>query len=299
MPKVSIGLPVYNGELYICDALNSLLAQTFTDFELLISDNASEDNTGAICKEYASKNSNIRYIRQNRNLGLIENFRFVLDEACGEYFIWAAADDLQEPNFISVLVKVLDDNPTFVCAMTDAKKIGNKPQMLDDLGLLDDIRIGDVKNNWPNYRKRFFRNPTSNIYLCIYGLFKTEVIKSIDLNYGNLHSILSSMEISILAQAALHGPIVSISEPLKIYRIHEASAYNQEMKVLKSKNRLLRFFSVSRTLLLISLRSNLPVYQKFVLMNTTINTLLLRLASGLSKQGLKMISKVAKYEKNK
>ena len=94
LPRVSIGMPVFNGDKFIREALDSLLAQTFTDFELIISDNASTDRTEAICREYAERDKRIRYVRQAENLGPAANFRFVLDEAVGEYFMWAAADDL-------------------------------------------------------------------------------------------------------------------------------------------------------------------------------------------------------------
>ena len=100
VPQVSIGMPVYNGEPFISEALDSLLDQTFTDFELIISDNASTDSTEAICRQYAAKDSRIRYVRQAENLGAPANFQFVLDQAVGKYFMWAAADDLQTPNYI-------------------------------------------------------------------------------------------------------------------------------------------------------------------------------------------------------
>ncbi|WNC86000.1 glycosyltransferase family 2 protein [Thermosynechococcus sp. QKsg1] len=90
--NLSIGMPVYNGAKFIREALDSLLAQTFTDFELIISDNASTDETEAICREYAAKDKRIRYVRQAQNLGAAANFKYVLDEARGEYFMWAAAD---------------------------------------------------------------------------------------------------------------------------------------------------------------------------------------------------------------
>lgn len=92
-PQVSIGMPVYNGAAYIREALDSLLAQTFKDFELIISDNASTDDTQAICEEYARRDPRIRYVRQGENKGVLANFQFVLDQAKGDYFMWAAADD--------------------------------------------------------------------------------------------------------------------------------------------------------------------------------------------------------------
>lgn len=106
-PVVSIGMPVYNGEKYIKMSLDSLLAQTFTDFELIISDNASTDSTSAICREYALADARIRYIRQPKNCGPLANFQFVLDEATGPYFMWAACDDRWDADWIKQLQLVL------------------------------------------------------------------------------------------------------------------------------------------------------------------------------------------------
>lgn len=103
-PKVSIGLPVYNGARYVREALDSLLAQTFTDFELIVSDNASTDETEGICREYAARDSRIRYIRQPVNRGAMGNFLFVLEEARGPYFMWAAGDDRWDPRWVGALV---------------------------------------------------------------------------------------------------------------------------------------------------------------------------------------------------
>lgn len=97
---ISIGMPVYNGELFIREALDSLLAQTFTDFELIISDNASIDATECICLEYAAKDTRIRYFRQVENKGALANFQAVLDLAVGDFFMWAAADDKWASNWI-------------------------------------------------------------------------------------------------------------------------------------------------------------------------------------------------------
>ncbi|OTE95251.1 hypothetical protein BCS42_09215 [Crenothrix sp. D3] len=103
-PKISIGMPVYNGDRFIREALDSLLNQTFIDFELIISDNASTDDTGIICFEYAKKDSRIKYIRQDKNLGASANFMFVLNKAVGEYFIWIAHDDYWSNNWLDVLL---------------------------------------------------------------------------------------------------------------------------------------------------------------------------------------------------
>ncbi|MHC1696703.1 MAG: glycosyltransferase family 2 protein [Geobacteraceae bacterium] len=121
MPKVSIGMPVYNGEKYIREALDSLLSQTFTCFELIISDNASTDGTQVICHDYAVQDKRIRYIRQQENLGAAANFKIVLDEAVGEYFMWAACDDIRSPDFIEVNLAFLRANPTYLGSTSPVK----------------------------------------------------------------------------------------------------------------------------------------------------------------------------------
>ena len=111
IPKVTIGMPVYNGERHIREALNSLLAQSFKDFELIISDNASTDSTGSICREYTHRDERIRYVRQSENRGIVANFQFVLDEARGEYFMWAAHDDVWDARWIETLLTTTEACP--------------------------------------------------------------------------------------------------------------------------------------------------------------------------------------------
>jgi len=129
-PTVSIGMPVYNGEKYIREALNSLLAQTFTDFELIISDNASTDDTEAICREYVARDPRVRYVRQSENRGAMANFQFVLDEAGGEYFMWAAADDRWDPDWLAALLSQLSAGVSIafgsVAPFLDSDRLGSK-----------------------------------------------------------------------------------------------------------------------------------------------------------------------------
>lgn len=115
-PRVSIGLPVYNGEKYLGEAVDTLLSQTYGDFELVISDNASTDATEEICRDYAEQDSRVRYLRQPRNIGLSPNHNFVVDQARGELFKWAAADDLYGPELLRSCVQALDEHPEAVLA---------------------------------------------------------------------------------------------------------------------------------------------------------------------------------------
>jgi glycosyltransferase involved in cell wall biosynthesis len=115
-PLVSIGLPVYNGEQYLRRALESLLRQTYKSLELIISDNASTDATGAICLEYAAKDQRIRYHRNAVNIGVYANFRLVLELASGDFFMWSSVDDLRPPTAVENCLEVLLKNGQAVLA---------------------------------------------------------------------------------------------------------------------------------------------------------------------------------------
>lgn len=164
VPKVSIGMPVYNGAQFIREALDSLLAQTFTDFELIISDNASTDGTEAICREYAATDRRIRYVRQPENSGAMSNFKFVLNEAVGEYFMWAAHDDRWHPDFLCLTKKVHEHDPT----------VGLVFSGMETKNLLN----GDTTRSITGFitsKRKFFRILFRTHYCCpslIYGLHR-------------------------------------------------------------------------------------------------------------------------------
>ncbi len=115
-PLVSIGMPVYNGERFLEIALNSLLAQTFRDFELIISDNGSTDKTEGICRQYANADRRIRYFRNEQNLGAGWNFDRVAELATGKYFKWACHDDVCDREFLQQCVDILEQDPSIVLA---------------------------------------------------------------------------------------------------------------------------------------------------------------------------------------
>ena len=125
-PKVTIGMPVYNGEKFLSNAIDCFLAQSYTNFELIISDDGSTDSTSKICTEYAAKDSRIKYIRHAKNLGLealggqsgLPNFNFVLSQASSPYFMWAGVDDNWEPEFIEKNVNFLEANANFVASVS-------------------------------------------------------------------------------------------------------------------------------------------------------------------------------------
>src|SRR5581483_2124327 len=128
-PKVSIGLPVFNGERYLAETIQSILAQTFSDFELIISDNASTDRTEDICRSFAAVDGRIRYVRNKHNIGAVGNYNNVQRLARGAYFRWANYDDLIAPNMVARCVEVLDNEPTVILAYT-------KSQLIDQDGVV-------------------------------------------------------------------------------------------------------------------------------------------------------------------
>ncbi len=112
--RLIIGMPVYNGEKFLKTSVESLLSQTFTNFELIISDDFSKDSTKQICEEFAAKDDRIRYIRQPKNIGITENFNYLLQFATAPYFMWAAQDDLWEKAYIEKCILALQENPCAV-----------------------------------------------------------------------------------------------------------------------------------------------------------------------------------------
>jgi glycosyltransferase involved in cell wall biosynthesis len=123
VPRVSIGLPVYNGEKYLRVAIVSLLEQDYGDFELIISDNASTDTTGEICREFAAKDPRIRYYRNENNIGAAGNYRRVFELARGEFFGWAAHDDRHLPGFLRRCVEVIEQAPSRVVLVAPRTEI--------------------------------------------------------------------------------------------------------------------------------------------------------------------------------
>jgi glycosyltransferase involved in cell wall biosynthesis len=113
-PEVSVGVPVYNGARFLAAALDSLLAQTFRDFEIVVSDNASTDETPKICEKYVTLDSRIRYFRHTVNIGAPRNYSFVASVACGRYFKWASANDYCAAEMLERCVSVLSNQPDAV-----------------------------------------------------------------------------------------------------------------------------------------------------------------------------------------
>lgn len=209
LPRISVGLPVYNGEPFLVQALEALLSQTFADFELIICDNASTDRTEAICREYAARDPRIRYLRHPRNIGVNRNFNHCVEEARAPYFRWAASDDLCAPTLLEKLVAVLDARPDVVLAYPGSREI-------DEIGrTVRDYSDGlTLEQDAPNRR---FATCLWKVYWCnpLFGLFRTDVLRRTGLfvNYSN-------SDIVLLCEVPLHGKVVEVPETLFYRRVH-------------------------------------------------------------------------------
>lgn len=227
IPVVSIGMPVYNGAKYIKEALDSLLAQTFSDFELIISDNASTDETREICEEYAGKDKRIKYVRQAENMGGLANFNYVFDHAKGRYFSWLACDDALEPGFLEKIVRYLDQFEDVVACACDFKLV-NEHEELIRIERLEGIY---PSTDWSYSQEHFFMFPLTNVYFAIYGVFRREKLENAGIkNKSTWLGLASGNETPFLCRVAALGRIVAIPEVLRVYRIHSHSMYNTEQK---------------------------------------------------------------------
>lgn len=200
-------MPVYNGEGRIEKALNSLLSQSFKNFELIISDDNSSDNTANICDEYAAKDARIKFYRQKNNSGLVKNFAFVLNQAKGDYFMWAAQDDWWDENFIRKMVEAMEKNPEYVVAMSHYKIISDSGKITEtSLGRHDFTKLS-------NYRLFRVILSAKDNPIFEYGLFRTDFLKKL---FSRLkpHSIEDT--VILMSEAALAGKFYSVPEFLHI-----------------------------------------------------------------------------------
>ncbi|TSC96832.1 MAG: glycosyl transferase family protein [Parcubacteria group bacterium Athens0714_26] len=171
---VSIGLPVYNGVPRIRQALNCLLGQEYKNIELIISDNASTDETRKICEEYAKNDNRIRYIRQEKNLGQVNNITYVIKEAKGEYFMLASDDDFWDPEFISILKPVLDKYSQYGVAMSSVLRVYDDGSVRDEVCYTGELNLTNL-----NYSRVFEMMFSERPIHWFCGLFRTKLLQNL------------------------------------------------------------------------------------------------------------------------
>ncbi len=209
-------MPVYNGERFLGRAIETLLGQTYRDFELIIVDNASTDGTGEVCRAYAERDRRVHYWRNQRNVGAMGNFRRVFQLSHSELFKWAAHDDEHEPEFIERCVTALDRDPGLVLAYTQTRDI-------DASGATLGIRSEGLETNSPDVARRF-RSLVRRDYHCVltFGVARAAMLRRTRLlqDYADCDRVL-------LAEIGLAGRILEIPEPLFVRREHAERSVRQ------------------------------------------------------------------------
>jgi cellulose synthase/poly-beta-1,6-N-acetylglucosamine synthase-like glycosyltransferase len=245
IPKISVGMPVYNGESFVEVAIQSILRQTFDDFELIICDNASTDRTAEICQDFQEQDRRVTYHRNEKNLGAAGNYARVFKLSRAPYFRWANADDISGERLHECCLRTLEANPDAVLAY-------GKTQMIDENGRVTGDYDDNLNLQQTRASDRFFKYVLS-VGFCnvIYGLMRRSAV-------ANTHLMgdgsLAAADIRLIAELVLQGMFIEIPEVLFYRRMHEtASSWDKA-----DRQRQITFWSAGqKRLILPNWRKNL------------------------------------------
>lgn len=228
-PRVSIGIPVYNGQAFVADAIDSVLAQTYGDFEILLSDNASSDRTEEICMSYVAQDDRVRYIRTSVNQGANRNFRRVAEAARGDYFKWLASDDYLAPEFIDVCLQSFRQRQDAVVVTTLMPYVDEDREPLPYMqGERVYLSADGDSHRWldpppgledPRPSRRFEALILGALFnvaaQSFYGLIDQRALKAV-----RPHGLFVGADKVLVSELALRGAIVHLPIPLMFRRFH-------------------------------------------------------------------------------
>jgi glycosyltransferase involved in cell wall biosynthesis len=216
-PRVSVGLPVFNGAHYLSNSLKSLLEQEYEDFELIISDNASTDETPDICREFARRDKRIRYSRNEINIGLPQNHNRAFALSRGEFFKWAAHDDEYPRQMLRRHVEVFD------AATPDVSVVYAVCEFINELGNSNGMNTDNVEKCDPRPARRLGHLLCHLAsYNCTYGLIRSEMLRK-----TRLHGPFPMADQVLISELAMLGMFIQIDEPLLRLRIHDGRSFAQ------------------------------------------------------------------------
>jgi len=218
-PRLTIALPVYNGASYLAQSLDSVLAQTYTDFDLLISSNASTDATDEICRDYERRDPRIRFVRQTRNLGAAGNHNYCFARCRTELFKWASADDLWDPDLVRRCVELLDSSPDAVLAHSWTAAVDGTGKLVQ---AFEYPLATDSPGAPERFRSMLFDNdgmPGAIRSDDFYGVIRSDVLRRVRPHNSYYHA-----DQVFMTELALHGPFVQIPEWLYFRRHHAERA---------------------------------------------------------------------------
>lgn len=262
-PQVSVGIPVFNGERFIRQAIDSVLCQEGVDLEIVITDNCSTDGTQAICEEYAKRDGRVRYHRNAENLGLVGNFRRAAELASSRYFGWLAHDDtFGSPRYLAELVGFLEKNPEVVLCGCSVSIFDEENPGQPTTCVLETIL---PEKDWKSARLDFFRWPQPPFHgLVIYGIFRREALLKVAFAGRVCHGkqVAMDMEYPILAGLCRHGRIVALPQVLKHSRSVSDSAACQQMEDFSAFNYFCLALGMRLRILKIAVGTPLPFREK-------------------------------------
>ncbi len=208
-PPISVGVPVYNGEKYLRVALDGLLKQTFTDFEIIICDNASTDLTQAICLEYAARDPRIRYVRNAKNIGANSNFHYVFTLGRGKYFQWNSVDDYFAATYLEKCKEVLDSDPRAVLCCAKVSVIDESGAIIEESRDAQELLQASAAQR---FKQKFAQDARNNT---LYGLIRSDVLRKTKVveNYTGSDNVL-------MEHLALYGRFREVPEYLFFRRTH-------------------------------------------------------------------------------
>ncbi len=258
-PLVSIGMPVYNAERYLTQALESVLGQDYSNFELVISDNSSRDRTEEICRHFAQRDSRIRYLRHAQNHGMPWNFARVVQEAKGEYFMWAAHDDLFHPSYIRKCLDKLSAHPEAVLCCTEINFIDADGLPHSDWSKKQYANIETLGMTVP---QRIHELISRMGWFATYGVMRLENAKKISLGLS-----VFGYDVILIEEMLLLGDFVKVHEPLFSKRIEKSKSAEDYQTDFNAEDNLLPatktpFTDLAANLLQTVYRSPLPSRQK-------------------------------------
>ena len=227
--KITIGLPAYNGENTIERAIDSLLAQTYNNFELIISDDGSTDSTSQICKEYEKIDKRIKYIQKNEGKGWIKNFIFLVDKTKSEYFMWAAQDDYWDPKFIEKNLEVLESHSNVVGSISNVKLIGKNIEKYYSDENYSNFKF--VQSYYGTYEKKIQNVLAFNWIVNIYSIFRTQQLKK-----SIVRKKFASWDFAIILNIIKFGDLNVLDDILMFKDTGGVTSTNSEIKLMKRQN---------------------------------------------------------------
>jgi glycosyltransferase involved in cell wall biosynthesis len=218
---LTIGLPVRNGARYLGEAIDSIRKQEFTDFEVLVADNASTDETGDIVRAVVEADSRFRYVRHERNIGLIQNWNYLFAHTDSKLFAWMGADDRSDPRLYDRCVKMLAARPDASGAFGQSGKIDSEGNMYD---LAPEPARGDHPD--PVVRFADFASYTRHQCQMCFAVWRREALAKV-----RPMMLFPGSDRLLFAELALRGRFVRDPEVLFFNRNHDGrSSWNHYSK---------------------------------------------------------------------